>query len=204
MSRRAAKTDDEILAEAIRVVRRRGRHVTLAEIGAEVGLTAARLIQRFGSRGRLLALIEDGADRRILDAVLDDLDLEGDPIGALIDRLAQVAVRNAARLYLLSNSYLYDPGHLATPGGARAAKARETLVIGRIRAIIDRAVMERWIAPGLDRAALARAVWITWVGTYTAWAYAPVGSLRRLIRQDLRTLLWPYLTPRARVRHSAR
>ncbi len=204
MSRRAAKTDDEILAQAIRIVRRRGRHVTLAEIGAEVGLTAARLIQRFGSRGQLLALVEDRADRRMLDAIIDDLDLERDPIGALIDRLARVAERNAARLYRLSNTYLYDPGHLLVPGGARSAKAREMLAIDRIHAIIDLAVAGRWMAPDLDRAALARVVWITWVGTYTAWAYAPVGSLRRLVRQDLCTLLRPYLTRRGRARLSSK
>lgn len=204
MSRRPTKTDDEILGQAMRVVRRRGRHVTLSEIGAEVGLTSARLIQRFGSRGRFLALVEDRADRRMIDSIVEDLDLDGEPIGALIERLARVAARNAERLYLLSNSYLYDPGHLAAPDGARAAKAREKLVIARFRDVIDRAVAGRWLVAGLDRGALARAIWVTWVGTYTMWAYAPVGSLRRVVERDLRFLFGPYLTRRARARRSSR
>ena len=189
--RRADKTDEQILAETVRIVRRYGPRVTLTRIGAEVGLTPARLIQRFGSRDQLLTAAESWADRRMHAAIFADLDTEVDPLGALVDRLAAVAERNARRLYLLSNSYLFDPGHLAAASGAREAKRREAEYLRDFQRILDRAVAAGQLIP-TDTARLARAVFVTWIGTYTVWAYAPDDSLRRLIEQDLLTLFAPY------------
>lgn len=46
--------DQAILTAALRVIRRRGPKFTLAQVGREVGLSAARLVQRFGSRRALV------------------------------------------------------------------------------------------------------------------------------------------------------
>ena len=53
-------TDDEIFAAAHRAMTRRGPHeLTLADIAREAGVSAGRLVQRFGSkRGLLLTLAE--------------------------------------------------------------------------------------------------------------------------------------------------
>ena len=192
MSRRASHTDEEILREVMRAVRRHGPRVTLGTIGREVGLTGARLVQRFGSRDELLATAEGAADRRQMDAITAGLDLDRDPLGALTRRLASVADRSARRLYLLSKSYFFDPGHLATARAAREARGREDEYIARFQAVLEAAVASGQLSAGTDLKALARAVNVTWVGTYTSWAYAPVGSIRRLVMKDLEYLLAPY------------
>jgi AcrR family transcriptional regulator len=54
--RRREVSDEAIFSAVERVVRRRGPLFTLAEVGREAGLSAPRLVQRFGSRARLLEL----------------------------------------------------------------------------------------------------------------------------------------------------
>ncbi len=196
--RRAERSDEELLARAVRVVRRYGPRVTLARIAADLGLSSARLIQRFGSRGRLLAAVEERADRRLLESIMADLD-RADPLGALIDRLATVAERNAKRLYLLSNSYFYDPGHAVTTAGVREARQRIETFVDRFAAVLDRAAAAGQLTPNVDRRALARALNVAWVGSYNAWAYAPLGSLRHEVARDLEFVVAPY-----RVRPSSR
>ena len=58
--RRSKVTDDEIFAATQRAMTRRGpQELTLADIAAEAGVTAGRLVQRFGSkRALLLTLLE--------------------------------------------------------------------------------------------------------------------------------------------------
>ncbi len=190
--RRADQSDAEILTEAVRAVRRFGPRVTLARVAREVGLSSARLVQRFGSRAELLAAAERLADVRMREAIFAGLADVADPLGALVTRLGQVAERNARRLYLLSNSYLFDPGHLAARSGAREAKERERDYLAAFALVLAQAADQGQLRPGLDHPALARAVFVTWIGTYTVWAYAPVGSLREAVRRDLGFLLTPY------------
>ncbi len=192
MGRRASHTDEEILRQVVLAARRHGPRVTLAAIGREVGLTAARLVQRFGSRDQLLATAESVADRRRMAAISAGLDLRRDPLGALTRRLASVADRSARRLFLLSKSYFFDPGHLATPEAAAEAREREEGYIEGFRRVLEAAVTAKQLKRGADLRALARAINITWVGTYTSWAYAPVGSIRTLVVRDLEHLLAPY------------
>jgi AcrR family transcriptional regulator len=192
--RRADQSDDEILTEAVRAVRRFGPRVTLARVAREVGLSSARLVQRFGSRDELLAAAERQADVRMREAIFAGLGDVSDPLGALVTRLGEVAERNARRLYLLSNSYLFDPGHLAARSGAREAKDRERDYLAAFALVLGRAADRGQLRPGLDLPALARAVFVTWIGAYTVWAYAPVGSLPEVVRRDLGFVLGPYRT----------
>ena len=59
-SSRFKVSNDEIFAAAQRAMTRRGPHeLTLADVAAEAGVSAGRLVQRFGSkRALLLALAE--------------------------------------------------------------------------------------------------------------------------------------------------
>src|SRR5262245_49922324 len=53
-------TDDEVFSAAQRVMSRRGPHeLTLADIAEEAGVTAGRLVQRFGSKRALLVALSE-------------------------------------------------------------------------------------------------------------------------------------------------
>ena len=65
-------SDEAILAATARMIGRVGPvRLTLADVGGEVGLSPATLLQRFGSkRGLLIALVEQsvhGVDRSFRD-----------------------------------------------------------------------------------------------------------------------------------------
>ena len=61
MSPRARKaSDEEVFAAAARAMSRRGpAQLTLGEIAADVGLTPAALVQRFGSKRKLLLALAE-------------------------------------------------------------------------------------------------------------------------------------------------
>src|SRR5688500_20120178 len=53
-------TDEDIFAAAQRAMSRRGPHeLTLADIAGEAGVTAGRLVQRFGSKRALLVALSE-------------------------------------------------------------------------------------------------------------------------------------------------
>ncbi|MGH7720672.1 MAG: TetR/AcrR family transcriptional regulator [Gemmatimonadaceae bacterium] len=196
--RQASKTDEQILDRAIKVVRTHGPKVTLSQIAREVGLSAPRLVQRFGSRDRLLALVEARVDFKMRAAIVKAMSQSSSPIEGLIDSLAGVTERNARRLYQLAHSYIYDPGDV-TLAQARETAERDRLLLEEFRTVLDRAVAAGELAPS-DTKQLARVVFVTWIGSYTVWAYAPVGSLTTLLRSDLRRALAPYRARTARPR----
>lgn len=181
-------TDGDILILATRAVRRHGPRVTLAQIGDEVGLTPARLVQRFGSRQELLAAVEASVDERLLRTFIAGLGGHESPLEGMVESLAALGERNAKRLYLLSRSYVFDPGHLASPDGAGKAADRVSAFEAELRRVLERAVADGELPEG-DIGDLARAVFVTWIGSYNLWAYAPVGPVGDAIRRDLGFLL---------------
>ena len=75
--------DSEILAAALRVVSRLGPSLTLADVGEEIGLSPATILQRFGSkRGLLLALFRSGAG--VDDCFVAVRESTDSPLAALI------------------------------------------------------------------------------------------------------------------------
>ncbi len=138
-------------------MRRRGPKVKLAEIASSVGLSAARLVQRFGSRDRLLAAVELRVDHKMKASIVKAMSRSASPIDGLIDGLAEISERNARRLYQLAHSYIYDPGDLAPAARTREAKARETIFTDEFRRALDRAMAVGELLP-CDTARLARLV----------------------------------------------
>ena len=197
-------SDPDILIRATRAVRQHGPHVTLAQIAAIVGLSAARLVQRFGSRSALLTAVEASVDSRVLQQFRTGLLGIASPIDAIVDSLSALAGRSARRMYLLSNSYVFDPRHLGEPGAAEQAQARIADFEGAVSDALQRAVLAGELRE-TDTHLLAHAVFVCWVGAYNLWAYAPVGAVRDAVRRDLNFTLAPFRTstdrlPTARAR----
>lgn len=186
--RPATLSDAEILVRATRAVRAHGPRVSLTQIAEQVGLSAARLVQRFGSRQLLLAAVEASVDARLLGHFITGVSAHASPRTGLIESLASLAERSAKRLYLLSSSYVFDPQHLQAPDGAQRALERNQQFESEIQIVIAR-MSAAGEQPCTDTAALAHAVYVCWVGSYNLWAYAPVGSVGDAVRRDLAYLL---------------
>ncbi len=189
---------------ATRAVRQHGPKVTLAQIADVVGLSSARLVQRFGSRTALLAAVEASVDSRLLQQFRRGLTGIASPSDAMVESLSVLAGRSARRMQLLSNSYVFDPRHLSEPGAAAQAQARIADFEGAVHDALQCAVAAGELR-ATDTLALAHALVVCWVGAYNLWAYAPVGTVRDAVQRDLRFVLAPFriataaLTP-ARVR----
>ena len=184
-------SDQDILVRATRAVRQHGPRVTLAQIADVVGLSAARLVQRFGSRTALLAAVEASVDGRLLQQFRAGMTGIASPVDAIIDSLTALAGRSARRMYLLANSYVFDPRHLSQPDAPVQAQARIADFEGAVREVLQRAVVAGELRE-TDMRALAHALVVCWVGAYNLWAYAPVGTVHEAVRLDLCFVLAPF------------
>ena len=185
-------SDAEIIAALHRVISRVGlARVTLADVAAEVGLTAGALVQRFGSkRGLLLALSRGGADavRERVEAARRD---NRSPLGALFD-YAACASQMVRTPEEFANHLVFFQLDLTDP--EFHAPALEFFLAERaeLRALLDDAVAAGELARGTDTERLARAVQEAVNGARVVWAVVRDGTLEERTRGALQTLLELY------------
>lgn len=193
MSPRPRKaSDEEVFAATQRAMQRLSpTQLTLAEIAAEAGLTAGALVQRFGSkRGLMLAMMSGMADwpRQFFGQLRAE---HASPLAALYayaDCFAQMGETPATLAHHLSYLQLdlTDPDFFAhTSAQARATRAE-------MRELLDAAVAAGELAPGVDTAALARAVEVTVAGSLMTWAFYRDKPLTVWMRDELDRLFAPY------------
>ncbi|MDF2772002.1 MAG: TetR family transcriptional regulator [Geminicoccaceae bacterium] len=184
-------SDDAILAVTARVISRVGpAGMTLADVGAEVGLAPATLVQRFGSkRGLLLAVVKhsvDSVDRRFVlvreraKTALDALFTAASDMAEHI-RTPEALVHNLAFFQL----DLSDPEfHRLTLDHSRRVRAGYT-------ALLDEAVRAGELSECNTRA-LASVLQAVAAGSVLNWAIHREGTVLRWVRSDLETVLAPY------------
>ena len=195
MSPRRRKADDaDVFAALVRVMERVGpAELTLRAIAAEAGVTAGALVQRFGSKRALLlaharyaaATGDIGFGPPPAVRTVSPLSEIRDAI-AVYARLAQTpraAVRNLAYLH----NDLTDPvlrRHLLR--ASRDTRAR-------YEQILTDAVAAGDLRPDTDVKTVARMMDVTLGGSFLVWALYREGPAAEWLRQDLETLLKPYL-----------
>jgi AcrR family transcriptional regulator len=190
MPRTQTVSDEAILATVLDLAHRIGpARLTFAAVAAEVGLSAATLVQRFGSkRGLLLA-----ADKRGVDLWVGALDRStaASPLARVVEGLV-LAVEDIATPERMANSVamlqldLADPDfHAETLRGARAVRAH----IGRdLSAALDAGEL----SAGTDVAALAALVETTYHGAMVGWAIHREGALADWMREQVEAVLAPH------------
>jgi AcrR family transcriptional regulator len=201
MSPRPRKVSDgQLFAATHSVMSRVGpRELTLAVIAKEAGVTAAVLVQRFGSkRGLLLALsakYSDGAGEFIQALARQ----HASPLAALrayADCMAGMAASPAA----LARSLAYLQIDMTDPDFRRhlVKQARAT------RAGLRRLVQAAFEAGELDRSAkprqLARTIETVLSGSMITWGFYREGNAAQWMRADLDAVLAPWLRKRGRAR----
>lgn len=189
--------DDDILMALHAVVGRLGpARLTLADVAAEVGLSAATLVQRFGSkRGLLLAFARAGADTA-------DLCFEGararhrSPLAALV-AAATLMTQSMGSPEELANGLAFLQMDISDREFRKYALTSFQKTHAGYRALLDDAVKAGELMP-CDTAKLAHAVAAVSGGSLIAWAVWQQGPADRWVKRDLETLLAPYRRPSRR------
>ena len=189
MPRPRTVSDEAILDAVLALAHRVGpARVTLAAAAAEVGLSPATLVQRFGTKRKLLL----AADKRGVDLWVAALDATtaASPLARVVEGLV-LASAPAATPEQMANSIamlqldVAEPDFRAeTARGARAVRARiadelaAALAAGELRATTD-------------VAGLAKLVETTYHGAMIGWAIHREGTLADWMREQVEGVLAP-------------
>jgi AcrR family transcriptional regulator len=189
-------SDDQIFAALHRVVSRLGpARMTLADVAGEVGITAAALVQRYGSKRDLLLAVSRHSMAAFRDHVAAIRAANTSPLDALTDFVASMArytktpneLANQLAMFQLD---LTDPEFHALGLAYFRAERRE------LKSMLDDAIRSGEVVAETDTAQLARMVQVVMNGGRLVWAVVRDGSLERWTREDLDVLLAPYRASR--------
>jgi len=197
MSPRPRKVSDtQLFAAAHAVMSRVGpRELTLAAIAREAGVTAAVLVQRFGSkRAMLLALFEEAAGGA-KDFLTDLRKQHASPLAALFayaDCMSGMASSPAA----LARNLAYLQIDLTDPDFHKLLMKQARTTRAGLRALVEGAVEAGELARNLAPVQLARTIEAILSGSMLTWAFYRQGTATQWIRTDLEAVLAPYLRKR--------
>lgn len=201
MSRPQKASDEDILKAAFRAISRLGpSRLTLADVAQEAGVSAAALVQRFGSkRALLLAAAADAA--RGGDYIFPGLRARHrSPLAALLG-LADCMALMGKTPAEIAHSLAFLQIDLTDPDFHRHALAASAGMRAGIRALVKDAVSAEELRR-CDTGRLASALQATMNGSLLSWAIHREGKAAVWIRRDLQALLAPYR--RARRKRPAR
>gem|GEM_PF-395274 len=195
-------SDEKVLEAAARVVGRVGPgQLTLADVAAEVGLSPATLVQRFGSkRALLLAVSEHGA--RAVGKHFEQADQQpAASLDALLEALLELA-EPAGRPDELANHLAFLQLDLGDSEFRTHAVAFADALEKGIRRLLDRATAAGELGD-VDTAALASSLHVTYHGALLTWALQQREPLPDFLREQLEVTLAP-ATSVQRPRHVRR
>jgi AcrR family transcriptional regulator len=185
---RSRTVSDEAILDAVRVLALRigPARLTFAAAAAEVGLSAATLVQRFGTKRDLLL----AADKRSIDVWVGALDRStaASPLARVVEGLV-LAVDDVTTPELMANAVamlqldLADPDfHAETLRGARAVRSH-------IERALTTALDAGELRAGTNVAMLATLVETTYHGAMVGWAIHREGALADWMREQLEATL---------------
>jgi AcrR family transcriptional regulator len=197
--RRQKVTDEDVFAAAQRAMSRRGPHeLTLADIASEAGVTAGRLVQRFGSKRALMVALSErfaGSAGPVFARLRAD---HGSPLATLRAYAACMADLAATPDVLLRN-LAYLQADLADDVLRRHLAENARAALEEIEALLEAAVAAGELRADVDVSALARAVEAIVGGSLMSWATHREGKAARWVGRNLEAVLAPWLTrPRSR------
>jgi AcrR family transcriptional regulator len=184
-------SDADILAATGKAIFRLGpAKLTLSQIAREAGLSAATLVQRFGSKkGLLLAMFTAASDS--VDACFEAVRAKyRSPLAALVAAATEMT-RYIETPEEMANHLAFLQMDLADPDFHRLTLEHSTRVNAGYRALLDDAVAAGELAT-CDTPRLARAVGSMSFGSLSAWAVHREGTAEAWVRRDLETLLQPH------------
>lgn len=193
MTRPRTVEDEAVLAAAIDVIGCVGpAEVTLARVAAEVGLSPATLVQRFGSKRNLLLAVArhgSGGGETAFDRARER---HQSPLAVLVAGLCSLT-SPVASPETMANHLAFLQLDLRDPDFHQLALAGARRLRERIERLLEEAAEAGELA-SCDTALLARAVQTTLNGALVTWAIYREGSVDEWLRVQLEALLGPYRT----------
>ena len=159
-------------------------NLTLARVSEEVGLSAATLVQRFGSkRGLLLAIARRAVNWEPTFAAARERNPDA-PLAALVAALCDLTagVRSPEAM---ANSVAFLQLDLTDPEFGDLTRAAMTELRALIEAQLHAAVEAGELHHGVDAERLAEAVEVTYNGAMITWAIHREGTLEEYMRPAL-------------------
>ena len=193
-------TDEDIIAAAAHVIGRLGPgKLTLADVGKEIGLSAATLVQRFGSkRGLLLAMAKSAADG--VEACFDMVRAaHPSPLAAVIAAATDMA-RYLDTPEEMANHLAFLQMDFADPDFHRLMVINSRKQLDGYRQLLREAIDAGELAE-CDAGRLARSITAICGGSLISWAVFRQGTAVSWVRADIEAILEPY---RSRSAPSAR
>jgi AcrR family transcriptional regulator len=198
--RRRKAEDSDVFAALVRVMARVGpAELTLRAIAAEAGVTAAALVQRFGSK-RALLLAHARRAAATGDIGFGPPAPSASPLAEIRDAAA-VYARLAATPRAATRNLAYLHNDLADPALRRHLLRMSRQARARYAQLLRAAVAAGELRADTDVVAVARLIEATLGGSFLAWAIHREGRADEWLRANLETALTPYL---ARRRSAAR
>ena len=194
MSPRPRTVDDStILEAAVTVLGRIGpERLTLADVGTEAGLSAATLVQRFGSKRDLMLSVlrfaKDGFESRLQTAI----DENDSPVEAIF----AAAMNRPGSLQepeIVSNMFAFYLSDMRDPQFRELARENAHNAVTGFKSLLEEAIARGEIADNsIDTAQLAETIYSLTLGTLMRWSVYGEGCYREMIRKELDTLLRPF------------
>ncbi|HEX2077746.1 MAG TPA: helix-turn-helix domain-containing protein [Longimicrobium sp.] len=186
-----ATSDESILAAASRVICRLGpARFTLADVGEEAAMSAAALVQRFGSKGGLLLALAEERASAVPLRFAAARELYASPVDALLDALTR-ADGPTDTPEALANDLAFVQMHLREPEFHAHALAQATATLAEIRALLEEAVQAGELAE-CDPEDLSRTVQTAYTGALATWAVYRSGARDEWLRGEVEAVLEPY------------
>jgi AcrR family transcriptional regulator len=183
--------DGAILEAAGRIISRHGpAKFTLADIGAEVGLSAAALVRRFGSKRGLMLALARGARDSVDACFVAVRQSHPSPLEAVLAAGTEMT-RFVTSPDEMANHLAFLQTDLSDPDFYQVMLENSRRIIEGYRKLLDEAVTARELVP-CDTRRLARAVDAMSGGSLIGWAVHRGGTAESWVRHDLNTLLEPY------------
>ena len=185
-------SDEEVFAAVMRAMSQLPpADLTLAAIGAEAGVTAGALVQRFGSKRALLVALARSAADSEGDQAAQFLARHRSPLKAL-EAFAECMSGLAPSPASFQRALAYLQQDLADPELhellARQTEANRAAIEEMLAAARDAGEL----APDVVPASFSRLIEALIVGGLMSWAFRPAGSASARVKTLLRQALAPH------------
>ncbi|HJX94089.1 MAG TPA: TetR/AcrR family transcriptional regulator [Candidatus Acidoferrum sp.] len=199
MSPRPRKVSDSQLFAATHAVMSRvgPRELTLAAIAKEAGVTAAVLVQRFGSKRALLLALSEKYSDRSGEFIAALAKRHASPLAALrayADCMAGMAASPAA----LARNLAYLQIDMTDPDFRRHLVKQARATRAGLKRLVEAALKAGELMPRVKPMQLARTIETVLSGSLITWGFYREGTAANWMRADLEAVLAPWLTKRRR------